>query len=77
MSGGEIKAVVRAPKKKHARVGKGFSRKEISEVGLTLSEARKLGIYIDVRRKSSWSENVEALKRLISGKKQNISPSRT
>ena len=71
MGSGEIKAMVHAPRKKHIRVGRGFSRKEILEAGLTLSEAKRLGVYIDVRRKSLWPENVEKLKRLIDCKKSS------
>ena len=69
MSGKETKPIVHAPRRRLVRVGRGFSRKEVSEAGLTLLEARKLGIYIDVRRKSSWPENVEVLKRLVIDKK--------
>ena len=67
MSSYGLKALVYTSKrKKRIRTGRGFSIKEISEAGLTLSEARRLGIYIDVRRSSSWPENVEKLKNLHS-----------
>lgn len=67
MSGYGLKALVyTSGRKKRIRTGRGFSRKEISEGGLTLSEARRLSIYIDVRRSSSWPENVEKLKKLHS-----------
>ncbi len=47
------------------RVGKGFSVGEIAKVGLTIEKARKLGIYVDVRRKSTHEENIQMLKKFI------------
>lgn len=44
------------------RPGKGFSPDEIREAGLDAGSARKLGIPVDWKRKSSHEENVEALK---------------
>jgi large subunit ribosomal protein L13e len=44
------------------RLGKGFSPDEIKEAGLDAGSARKLGIPVDWKRKSSHEENVEALK---------------
>ncbi|BFI74877.1 50S ribosomal protein L13e [Sulfurisphaera ohwakuensis] len=51
-------------RKKDTKVGKGFSLKELKESGLSVQEAKKLGIRIDKRRKTSYPENVEALKKL-------------
>ena len=51
--------------KPHLKKGRGFSKKEIQEAGLSLMEAKKLGIYIDPRRRSGWSSNVEALKKIV------------
>jgi|GEM_PF-3258723 ribosomal protein L13E len=45
--------------------GRGFSIPEISEVGLSTSKARKLGIMVDHRRKTKHYENVERLKELL------------
>ncbi|MEM0118656.1 MAG: ribosomal protein L13e [Nitrososphaerota archaeon] len=43
------------------RIGKGFSLAEIAKVGLSASLARKLGLYVDPRRKSSHEENIRIL----------------
>ncbi len=47
------------------RIGRGFSIPEIKEAGLSVKEARQLGIYIDKRRKTKWEWNVEALRRFL------------
>ncbi len=47
------------------RRGRGFSLGELKEAGLTVSMAKKLGIYVDKRRKSVHPWNVEALKEYL------------
>jgi len=42
--------------------GKGFSREELKEVGLSLKQAIKLKIPVDKRRKTKYEENVKILK---------------
>ena len=44
------------------REGKGFSKAELAEVGLTLGNASTYGIPADPKRGSSREENIEALK---------------
>ena len=44
------------------RPGRGFSLGELREAGLTPEKARKLGIYVDKRRKTVHEWNVKALK---------------
>lgn len=47
------------------RGGRGFSRGELMGVGLTFSEALKLRIPIDKRRRSTYPENVRALEQFL------------
>ena len=57
------------------REGKGYSKGEIQAVGLTVHEARKLGIYVDSRRKTVHEENIERLKEWLNlVKKGEIEP---
>jgi len=44
------------------KTGKGFSLGELKEVGLNPGEARHLGVPVDLRRSTSYPENVENLK---------------
>jgi len=60
----EVYAVVHGQRK--SRKGKGFSRGELKEVGLSLKQALKLGIQIDARRSSKHGENVKTLKTYLS-----------
>ena len=50
--------------RREKRVGRGFSIGELKEAGITIHDAKKLGIYVDKRRKSIHKENVEYLREL-------------
>lgn len=52
-----------AKKKRKTRTGKGFSQEELGEVGLSFTEALKMDIPIDKRRRSKHKENVDALRK--------------
>ena len=53
---------VKCPKDAKPRRGRGFSREETSQASLTIDDARKMGLIIDIRRKTVYPENIEALK---------------
>ena len=59
---------------KPVKVGRGFSIKEIQAVGLTVKEARLLGIYVDERRKTIYEENVKALVEYLKKLKEGAKP---
>jgi predicted flap endonuclease-1-like 5' DNA nuclease len=58
-----IHAIVKRKSKK--RVGKGFSKEELKEVGLSCAEALNLDIPIDTRRSTKHDENMQTLKTRI------------
>ncbi len=45
------------------REGRGFSREEIKQAGLTLQLAKRQGMRVDTRRKTVHSQNVQTLKK--------------
>lgn len=56
------------------RGGKGFSKKELGEAGLTRVEAKKLEIPVDKRRKTVYAVNVETLKNCATKMKAEAKP---
>jgi large subunit ribosomal protein L13e len=58
------------------RFGTGFSRGELKKVGLTPKEARRLGMPVDVRRKTVHEENVKAVKAMLENLKKASKPKR-
>jgi ribosomal protein L13E len=58
-------------KKRH---GKGFSREELKKAGTNFKDALKLDIPIDLKRKTSHDENVDALKTFLQTKKTAPKP---
>lgn len=53
---------VKSPVSARFRRGRGFSIEETVQSGLTVNDARKMGLFIDLRRKTTYPENIEALK---------------
>jgi ribosomal protein L13E len=51
------------------RQGKGFSREELKKAGSNPKQALKLGIRLDLKRRTAHEENVEALKTFLMGRK--------
>lgn len=47
------------------RIGRGFSLNELRAAGITIDFAKRLGIPIDKRRRSSRGENVQMLKEFL------------
>jgi large subunit ribosomal protein L13e len=64
----EVKPKVNSPSGKQRR-GKGFSREELKKAGTNLTEALKLAIPVDSRRRTFHEENVEAVKNLLESRK--------
>jgi predicted flap endonuclease-1-like 5' DNA nuclease len=54
------------------RPGRGFSLSEVHKVGLTVHQVRKLGIFVDTRRKTFHEFNVQNLKTLIEDRKAQL-----
>lgn len=55
--------------RKEKRKGRGFSLGELKAAGLTLQEAKRVGLRFDTRRKSVHEENVEVLKKFVENMK--------
>lgn len=68
-----ITAKILKPDGKQRR-GKGFSREELKKAGTNFKAALKLGIPIDLKRKTAHDENVEALKTFLQTKKTASKP---
>lgn len=47
-----------------SRSGRGFSEQELQQAGITMGQARKLEIHVDLRRKTAYATNVDLLKSL-------------
>ncbi|MCJ7698944.1 ribosomal protein L13e [Candidatus Bathyarchaeota archaeon] len=56
------------------RDGKGFSREELKKAGTNMTDALKLKIPLDPRRKTAHEENIEAVKAFVAQKKAEQKP---
>jgi ribosomal protein L13E len=56
------------------REGRGFSCEELKKAGLNKTEAARIGIPTDPRRKTAHDENVEAIKVYAEKKKAEAKP---
>ena len=56
---------VRSPRDGRPKRGRGFSSEETTQAGLTIDEARRMGLIVDLRRKTVHQENVDALKQYM------------
>lgn len=56
---------VRSPRDGRPKRGRGFSSEETVQAGLTIDEARRMGLIVDLRRKTVHPENVDALKQYM------------
>ena len=56
------------------RSGRGFSRDEIGKAGLNSTEAARLGLPVDSRRKTAHDENIEAVKAYVEKAKAEAKP---
>ncbi|WEU40623.1 MAG: ribosomal protein L13e [Candidatus Odinarchaeum yellowstonii] len=60
------KSLVKCPFTPHIiRAGRGFSLGEIKESGVEINLLKKLGVYVDRRRRSVHKENINALKNIL------------
>ena len=62
--------VVKSPYDIHPRKGRGFSKDEVKQAKLTVKEVRRMGLIVDLRRKTSHDENVDVLKQYLKEIKQ-------
>jgi large subunit ribosomal protein L13e len=64
----QVKPKILKPNRKQ-RSGKGFSPEELKKAGLNPTEAAKLGLPTDLRRKTAHDENIEVVKAYVEKKK--------
>ena len=65
--------IVRSPRDGRPRRGRGFSNEETVKAGLTIAEARSMGLIVDIRRKTVYPENVDALKQYMKDLEELVS----
>ena len=58
-----VAPIVQVPDRRgRSRIGRGFSVKELLDAGLTVAQAKELGIAVDMRRRTSHAKNTQMLK---------------
>ncbi len=63
---------VKSPNDAKPRRGRGFTSGELKDAGLSIKEARDMGLLVDVRRKTNHPENVEILKNYVKEMEQLV-----
>lgn len=58
-------SIVKSPQDGRPKRGRGFSSEETAQAGLTIDEARRMGLIVDIRRKTVHQENIDALKQYV------------
>jgi len=61
----DVKPIVRIPGTIKVRLGRGFSLGELKEANINLHDAKRIGLRVDLRRRSTHKENVESLRALL------------
>jgi len=56
------------------RAGKGFSKEELKKAGLSFKEALKLGVPVDLRRRTIHERNVDVIKEFLDSRKKTAEP---
>jgi ribosomal protein L13E len=54
------------------RFGRGFSRRELAKAGLTIADALRLGVPVDLRRRTVHDGNVDVVKAFFEEKKAGL-----
>ncbi|MEM3458663.1 MAG: ribosomal protein L13e [Candidatus Bathyarchaeia archaeon] len=56
------------------RLGRGFSREELKKAGISVSDALKLGVPVDLRRRTVHEGNIATVKEFLKRKKAESKP---
>ena len=64
---------VKSPRDGRPKRGRGFSSEETAQAGLSIDEARRMGLIVDIRRTTIHPENVAALKQYMKDLEELVS----
>ena len=56
------------------RLGRGFSSQELKKAGLSFKEALKLGVPVDLRRRTDHEKNIDLIKEFLESIKKAAEP---